>query len=262
MFQPIVPTTGVAGWRFVQQTYDQQFTAFSKSPALARDTEYFRENIGSITSAEDLVKDRRLLTVALGAYGLQEDINSQFFIQKILEEGTSSSDTLANRFSDTRYKDLSRAFGFGPGELRAATLPGFAQNVISRFEANSFEVAAGETNPAIRVALYGQRELLELAVGDQSNDAKWFTILGDPPLRQLFEGALGMSSAIGQVDIDRQLEEFKDRAKSVFGTDDISVFSDKSTRDNAINRFVIRDQLDNFSGGQSSATIALTLLQS
>ena len=71
MFQPIVPTGGLAGWRFLQRTYDTQFEAFSKSVSLQRDTDYFKENIAEATTAEALVSDRRLLTVALGAFGLQ-----------------------------------------------------------------------------------------------------------------------------------------------------------------------------------------------
>ena len=49
------------------------FDTFTKSIELKRDTEYFQEKISSITSAEELVSDRRLLTVALGAFGLQDD---------------------------------------------------------------------------------------------------------------------------------------------------------------------------------------------
>ena len=40
--------------------------------------------------------------MALGAFGLQDDINNRYFIRKILEEGTTNEDALANRFSDTR----------------------------------------------------------------------------------------------------------------------------------------------------------------
>ena len=52
---------------------------------------------GRIASAEALVKDRRLLTVALGAFGLDGEIDKKFFIRKVLEGGTEASDSLANR---------------------------------------------------------------------------------------------------------------------------------------------------------------------
>ena len=77
MFQPIIPTDGLAGWRFLQRTYDTQLDSFARSAPVQRDTDYFAQKIASVTSAEELVADRRLLTVALGAFGLQDDINNR-----------------------------------------------------------------------------------------------------------------------------------------------------------------------------------------
>jgi hypothetical protein len=166
MFQPIIPTDGLAGWRFLQRTYDTQLDSFARSAPVQRDTDYFAQKIASVTSAEELVADRRLLTVALGAFGLQDDINNRYFIQKILEEGTGSPDTLANRLSDTRYRALADAFGFGPGDERKVGQDGFAAGMLKRFQSTSFEVASGDQNGAMRIALYAQRALPELGPVD------------------------------------------------------------------------------------------------
>ncbi len=261
MFQPIVPAAGLVGWRFLQNTYDAQFEVFSNTTTAQRDAEYFAENIGEISTAEELVSDRRLLGVALGAFGLQDDIDNRFFIQKVLEEGTASNDALAIRLSDPRYRDMSEAFGFGPAETLNVATEGFADNIFNRAQSNAFEVAAGEQNSAMRVALYAQRELPDLAAGSASNDAKWFTVLGDPPMRQLFERALNLPSSIGQIDVDQQLGVFKERAAAVFGTDDLSRFVDSEMVQDAITKFVVRDQISNIGSGLSGGSIALTLLQ-
>ncbi len=261
MFQPIVPVDGLAGWRFLQRTYDAQFTAFNDSQILQRNTDYFAENVSKATSAEDLVSDRQLLTIALGAFGLQDDINNRFFIQKVLEEGTASNDTLANRLSDKRYHQLSEAFGFGPTATTRVGEADFAKEIISKFQSSSFEVAAGDQNDAMRVALYAERELPALAAREASTDTKWFTILGDPPLRQLFEKALNLPTAIGQIDIDQQLGIFKDRATAVFGSDDLSYFDDPAIVQEAITKFVVRVQISELNVGLSGYSIALALLQ-
>lgn len=261
MFQPVIPIGGLGGWRFLQQTYDSQFKAFTQSAQLQRDSEYFRENIGSIETAEQLVADRRLLTVALGAFGLQDDINSRYFIRKILEEGTVNDDALANRFSDPRYKEMSQAFGFGPGEFLKVGEPVFAEAIIDRFERIEFEVAAGQQNEAMRFALYAERQMGELAQSDMSNDAKWFTLMGEPPLRNLFEKAFNLPSAFGQIDIDQQLGVLKDRANKEFGSDDLSIFADPARVQDLITKFVVRDQISQFNSTYSSNAIALTLLQ-
>lgn len=261
MFQPIVPADGLAGWRFLQRTYEAQANTFNQSVAIKRDADYFAEKIGQVTSAEELVADRRLLTVALGAFGLQDDLNNRFFIRKVLEEGTGSNDTLAMRLSDTRYRELSDAFGFGPSVAVATSQSGFAGDIVDRFQANSFEVAAGEQNSAMRVALYAQRELPELARDTSSLNAKWFTILGDPPLRELFEKALNLPSSIGQIDIDQQLETFKNKAQSLFGTSELSAFEDPEAVQDVITKFIVRDQISGFNAVLSGGSIALTLLQ-
>lgn len=262
MFQPIVPDSGLVGWRFLQRTYDAQFETFSKSVTLQRDTDYFRENIGSVNSAEDLVSDRRLLTVALGAFGLQDDIDNRFFIQKVLQDGTINEDALSSRLADPKYAEMSKAFGFGPGEFTKVRISTFVDAIAQRFETNSFEVAAGAQNDSMRVALYAQRELAEIADMEGSTDTKWFTIMGDPPMRKLFEKALNLPSAIGQIDIDQQLGIFKERARALLGTDDLAQFADEAVREDVITKFIVRDQVDSFGGGLSGNSIALTLLQS
>lgn len=261
MFQPVVPFGGLGGWRFLQETYDSQFKVFTESAQLQRDTDYFRENIGDIETPEQFVADRRLLTVALGAFGLESDINNRYFIRKILEEGTTNEDALANRFTDKRYAELSDAFGFGPGEYLKVGDQTFVEAIIDRFESISFEVATGQQNESMRFALYAERALGPLAAEDNSNNAKWYTIMGEPPLRKLFETALNLPSAFGQIDIDQQLTVFKKRAKQVFGSEDVNQFSDPQKVQDLITKYIVREQINSFSMNYSSNAIALTLLR-
>ncbi|MEL6883407.1 MAG: DUF1217 domain-containing protein [Pseudomonadota bacterium] len=260
MFQPIVISSGLAGWQFLKSTYDRQLETFNQSPALKRDTDYFAEKIGSIRTAEELVSDRRLLGVALGAFGLQDDINNRYFIQKMLEEGTIADDALANRFTDSRYRDLSEAFGFGPGEVTGGLIPGFAEGIIDRFRAASFEIATGNQDESMRIALYAERVLPDVVGTDASEASKWFSIMGQPPLRSLFETALGLPSGFGQADIDQQLAVFQDRAERLFSVTDPADLADPDIMQNVVNTYLARSQINSFSTGTSGASIALTLL--
>ncbi len=262
MFSPVIPSSGLVGWRFLQTTYNAQFEAFSQSSQLSRTSDYFAENIGKVVSAEELVSDRRLLEVALGAFGLQDDINNRFFIQKILEEGTTNDDSLANRFADARYVALAEAFGFGVGETRGIETEGFAEDLIEKFNRNSFEVAAGEQDDSMRIALFAQRTLSDVVGDDSSEDAKWFTIMGQPPLRELFEKALGLPQAFGQIDIEQQLVVFKERSTSVFGSSDLSQFTASEAVDDLVTQYLARAQIASIGTGASSSSIALQLLQS
>lgn len=260
-FTPVLPLGGLPGWALLSRTIERQTDLFNKSPQIVRDTEYFEQNIGKITTAEDLVSDRRLLRVALGAFGLQEDINSRAFIRKILEEGTIRDDALANRLADERYKQLSEAFAFADRPIPRTQLATFGTEITEKFRRREFEVAVGDQDQALRLALNVQRELGEIASGAESEDTRWFRILGNPPLRRVFEVALGLPESFGQADLDRQLDEIKSRSARQLNIGALSDLSDESLREQLIRRFLLRDQVASFNV-RSPQAIALTLLQS
>lgn len=261
MFQPVLPLGGFAGWRFLERTLEAQQTAFVESPALARSTDYFRENISKITSAADLVADRQLLSVALGAFGLDEDIKNKFFIQKVLDDGTTSDDALSSKLADKSYAALSAAFGFGD-EVGALTgLTGFADKILNRYEKKQFEIAVGEQSSDLRLALGLKEDLDDITAQTQSENAQWFSMMGSPTLRNVFETALGLPSSLARIDLDQQLTTFQDRARSVFGTDKIADFTAPDKQEDLLRLFLIRSEANN-SAAITSGNIALTLLRS
>lgn len=260
-FQPVLPIGGLAGYRFLERTAEVQRTALRESPALARDTDHFRDRIAGIESAADLVADRRLLRVALGAFGLQDDLPNRFFIQKILEDGTARPDALANRLTDDRYKAFADAFRFADADPPRTRDAGFADDIVARFEAQEFEIAVGRQDENMRLALYAARELGTIAGTDAGADTKWFRIMGTPPLRRVFETALGLPRAFGQQDIDQQLETFRTRSARIFGSGEIAQFTDEAARDKLVRQFLLRAQIE-AAPSQSPGAIALTLLQS
>ena len=259
-FQPVVPLAGYGGWRFLTRTIETQREAFGQSPQLEREKAYFRETIANAKTAEDLVSDRRLLTVALGAFGLDADIGARAFIREILEEGTIERDALANRLADPRYRQLSLTFGYG--DLGARTgLSGFADQVLARYEARRFEQAVGEQDNSMRLALNLKSGLDDLLKDTTAGDARWFAMMGNKPLRTVFETALGFPSSFGSLDIDLQLDQFRDRARSVFGTDQLADFAEPEQQEKLIRLFLIRDQAQQVSSF-GTGSIALALLQS
>lgn len=260
-FDPVLPLGGLAGWALLDRTMDRQTELFNKSPRIVRDTAYFEKIIGDIKTADDLVSDRRLLRVALGAFGLQEDIDSRAFIRKILDDGTTRNDALANRLTDPRYKQLAEAFGFSDDQVLRTEEPGFGARITDQFRRREFEVAVGDQDVALRLALNTQRELGTIATDDASENARWFRILGSTPLRKVFETALGLPESFAQLDLDRQLSEIKSRAARQLDIGSLSDLAAADVQERLIQRFLVRDQIASFNV-QSSQSIALALLQS
>lgn len=260
-FQPIIPLTGYAGWRFLARTQDSQQTAFAQSQPVKRATDYFRENIARVRTAEDLVSDRQLLSVALGAFGLDDDINNKAFLRRILEDGTTADTALSNRLADKRYQDFSRSFGFGDGPLPRTGLSSFPDQIISRFADRQFQRAVGEQNNDMRLALNVDQGLANIISSANGGNAQWFSVMGNAPLRNVFQTAMGLPSGLASIDLDQQLDVFKERAKSIFGTDSLAEIAGTAQQEKLIRLFLIRAEAANISSATGAST-ALTLLQS
>lgn len=260
-FAPILPLGGYAGWKVLQSTLDVQQARFADDPAQARDREYFRENIGSISSAEDLVNDYRLLRVALGAYGLDEDLPNRAFVEKVLSDGVTDDDALSNKLADKRYRTFSEAFGFG-GILPPSTqFPGFADKILARFDQQSFEVAVGEQDTDMRLALEASREVPELASADTSDTTAWLSVLGNSALREVFETAFSLPDSIGVLDLDQQLDAFRKGSERVLGSADFSTLADPAVLEDLIHAFTLKSQLANGPTAFTRGASAVTLLQ-
>jgi len=137
-FQPVLPLSGFAGWSFLKKTMARQQVALQTVPAQVRDEAYFRDKIGKVKTAEQLVNDKRLLRISLAAFGLEADVNSKAFIQKILEGGTLKEGSLANKLADKQYQKLSAAFGFGDFKVPRTAISTFPDEILTQFRTRSF----------------------------------------------------------------------------------------------------------------------------
>lgn len=396
---------GPAGHAFLKRTQERQMEVLSEQASVKRLTEHFAERIGEVGTAEALVADRQLREVALGAFGLSEDVDNRFYIERILREGTGEG-SLSSRLSDKRYARMAEAFGFdrtGEVELRTMLLvhppatreeviadregrledrltlvlkrelreiatrtgtrevetgaldaegepvtrtlergltederwsailldvglrdafrtalglgeafedlpeaeqvatiraaaaaefgddtasrfrdpeaaealaarviaevgpptraEGFAERIVALYEARGFEAAVGRVDPSLRLALNLERELTDLAGRDVSERTKWFTVMGTPPLRQVFETAFGLPTSFGTLDVERQLETFQEKAEAAFGSSELGRFADPEMRDDLTRLYLARAQIaGGLAGAATPAGTALALL--
>lgn len=90
--------------RSLERTADQK--------QVARDTEYYKENIGKVTSIEAFMDDYRLYSYAMKAHGLEEMTYAKAFMKKVLESDLNDENSYANKLSDDRYRNFAMAFSF------------------------------------------------------------------------------------------------------------------------------------------------------
>jgi hypothetical protein len=259
-FSAVVPVGGYTGWLFLKRTRETQMDLQQAQPQMRRDEAYFRERIGQVRSAEELVQDRRLMKVVLGAFGLDADLANRFFIRKVLEGGVADRSALANRLANRAYREMTEVMGFSATGGPATRPADFADKLLARYNDRQFELAVGEKSNALRLALNAERALKDLAAQDSTEDTKWFTVMGSPPLRSVFETAFGLPKSFAAIDLDQQLGVLKARAERVLGDADISALSDPQAMERLLRRFLVLSG-DGAPAASGPAAGALQILQ-
>lgn len=244
---------GIAGWRVLQRIETRQVEATAKEPVIQRATAYFRENLAKDTTAEDLVGDYKMLQVALGAFGLEGDIANKAFIRKVLDSDIGDSSSLVNRLGDKRYLKLARQFR----NLDDTKAAGAA--VTDAYVRQQFQKRVGEGDENYRLALNARDELKAFATRTSSDKTMWYEVLGNKALRQVFEGAFGFSSAIANLSVDRQLEEFMSASERVLGTSSFARMGAPEATDKLITRYLALSQ-SHAAASSNRYSAALTLL--
>ena len=137
----------------------------------------------------------------------------------------------------------------------------FADEILAQYRARSFETAVGEQNNTYRLAMNAERELPALAAKSTSATAKWYTVLGNAPLREVMQTALGLPKSFSSIDIDQQVTVLKARAEAAFGSSDLAQFKDMGKMEALTRRFLLQSEIQGQAVASSPAARALTLLQ-
>ncbi|WP_149587171.1 DUF1217 domain-containing protein [Tabrizicola flagellatus] len=260
-FQPVLPQSGYSGWVFLKRTMERQQAVQKSLPVQQRDEAYFRDRIGKADTAEKLVSDKRLLRIALTAFGLEGDVNSKAFIQKVLEGGTLKEGSLANKLANKQYQKFAAAFGYGDFPVPRTRISTFPDEILSQYHTRSFEKDIGAQNNTYRLALNAEREIPDLAGKPTSEKAKWYSLLGNPPLREMMQTALGLPKSFAAIDIDQQVSTIQAKTEAAFGSSGLVQFRDPAKLDALIRRFILRSEMQDQAAALSPAAAALSLLR-
>lgn len=247
---------GLAGWRVLQRTEARQLEAIAKETMVQRSTTYFRENLSSETTAEDIVGDYRMMSVVLNAFGLESDIKNKAFVRQILTSDLSDKKSLVNRLADKRYLKMAETLQLGSTDK---DLSAISNQVTEAYYTREYERRVGESDESLRLALNARRELAGFATRESSNNTLWYEVMGNKPLRTVFEGALGFGSHIGKLPIDRQLQEFTKASERMLGTSAVKDLATPEGIEKLIKNYLARSQLTQ-NTAQNRYSSALTLL--
>ena len=153
-------------------------------PAVKTATAYYEANIGSVKSVSDLVGNYRLLSYALNAYGLGDQINAKGLITKVLEGGVSNPKSLANTLPNAQWKAFAAAFNFVDSGATPPSSTSTVKTTTSDYVEQQLESDQGGQDVGVQLALYFQR-----VAPTVTNE---YGILADPNLLQIAATIMGL----------------------------------------------------------------------
>jgi hypothetical protein len=214
------------------------------------EADYYNTTIDTIASVDDFLKDKRLTTFALKAYGLGDETVTSQTLKQLLTSDAFDTKSAINASANARFREFATAFNFnadgsaGRAPVGQAQDPNEILKTADLYVRQTMEQRAGENNDGVRLALYFQRKA--------PNITSALSILADKALLQVTLTALGLPDSISQADIDQQ-------AKMIERKLDVADFKDPKKLDKFLARFTALYDINNSS---SQASIPQILLSS
>lgn len=97
-------------YKLINKDMRQSLNRVADQAMVARETKYYKENIGKVSSVNEFLADHRLYKFAMEAHGLDDMIYAKAFMRKVLESNLDDKGSFANRLSDERYRAFAKAF--------------------------------------------------------------------------------------------------------------------------------------------------------
>jgi hypothetical protein len=195
--------TATANYRIVSENLPRSLDRVADKADVSRQTEYYLKNIGNVKSIDDFMSDDRLYRYAMKAFGLEDMAYAKAFMRKVLEEGTTKTDSFANSLADRRYREFAETFDFQRYGAGTTAFDSTQQGTVDKFYRQTLEEDAGAQDEGVRLALYFARKA--------PNVDSIFGLLADPALLKVTQTMLGISEATGALDIDKQAAMFEKR---------------------------------------------------
>lgn len=231
-----------SSYQLITKDLTKSLDRVESQPVVARETEYYLENIGKVTSIDDFVNDSRLFRYAMKAFGLEDMSYAKAFMVKALEGGLTDEDSFANKLTDKRYTEFVETFNFTDDGETVTQSTAAQQGTVDKYLRQTLEADAGDQNEGVRLALYFERKA--------SSITSAYEILADKALREVVYTALGLPSSFANADIDKQAALIEDRI-------DMDDLQDPEALSKFINRFTTMWEIENPTTTTQSLVLSL-----
>lgn len=198
-------------YQVITRDLDKAMARVTSDRVTQREKAYYLAEIGKIDSIDDFMSNRRVLSFAMRAFGLEDMIRSPALIRKVLEGGIDDRRSLANTLADPRFREFAEAFNFKRYGSTTTSFGRTQQGTVDRFLRQTLETNAGKSNEGVRLALYFERKAPTIS--------SVYSLLADRAIYKVVETALDLPSSLPSAGIEKQaalisqrldLEDLKD----------------------------------------------------
>lgn len=221
MFTGLSPTTA---WAVIQRQGDALQTRFEARRDITAEVERFRTRAAEIGSIEELLRDRRTLTLVLEAFQLETEVDKRAVVRKLLTESPDDDKSFANRMIDPRYRELNAVFGGKDPNKPPLDDPKLVERIIDQAMVNRFERQAGEESPGLREALYFKRRIGSVKTVPE--------LMSDRAMLEVARVALGFPKEFALLSYEQQRDRIMKRL-------DMEDFTDPKQVDRFVQRYLV-----------------------
>jgi hypothetical protein len=237
--------TTIQDYRNVVRDQTRSLNTIAKRGDVAHATEYFKANIGKVSTVDEFMADSKLYRYVMEAFDLGSQVFAKGLIKKVLEGGVTSPDALANRMNDKKFKEMATILAFKESDGATLKEPKIVQAIVDRYTEVKLEEKAEETNPAVRLALYFKRK--------SSTITNWYQVMADRALQKVVFTTLGLPDQTALQNIDNLVAKLAKRI-------DIKDFQDLGKLSTFLDKFAAMYDVQNGAQTASSPYAAMTTI--
>jgi hypothetical protein len=193
--------TTIQDYRTISRNTDRYNAMIRNRADVKAQIAYFQANIGKIKTVDDFMKDDKIYRFVMEAFDLGSQTYAKGLIRKVLEQGVTDTDSLANRMSDKKFKEMATVLGFKEADGKTLQEPKIVNAIVDRFVEVKLEEQADQQNPAVRLALYFQRK-----AGGITN---WYQVMADRALQKVVFTAFGWPDQMATQNLDTVVNKMK-----------------------------------------------------
>lgn len=233
----------VSSYQQIVRNIDRSIGMIAERPEVRREAGYYLANIRSVKSVDDFMRNDRLYSFAMTAFGLKDMVYARAFMRKVLTEGVDGSKSFALQLADPRFREFAETFNFARYGGTAIAFERAQQGTLDRYMRVQLEADAGKTDEGLRLALYFQRKATSVA--------SVYGLMADPALYKVVQTALGLPAAYSNVDVDSQASFIRSKIN-------VEDFLDPGKLDSFITRFTAKWQAANSSAALNVPQVGLS----